>query len=189
MSAFYHDIAGRISVPYKRLSLVRNLDGFLSDSAVQRALTAESGILFVSGSPLALRLHFELQYKAAPDTRFCYICERPELLLPDIQAEAFVCSFAVTDLFPNIQDRATFTAQTPSVLESLYAKHIPGFVTATDLSRHLLEIEFASRAAAAPVSDPVADMAALAPDWKDLGASVSAVSAAVLEAIRQDNPP
>ena len=173
-------------MPYKRLSLVRNLDGFLSDSAVQRALTAESGILFVSGSPLALRLHFEIQYKAAPDTRFCYICERPELLLPDIQAEAFVCSFAVTDLFPNIQDRAMLTAQTPSVLESLYAKHIPGLVSAADLSRHLLEIEFASRAVAAPVSDPVADLVALAPDWKDLGASVSAVSAAVLEAIRQD---
>ena len=173
-------------MPYKRLSIVRNLDGFLSDSAVQRALTAESGILFVSGSPLALRLHFELQYKAAPDTRFCYICERPELLLPDIQAEAFVCSFAVADLFPNIQDRKTLMAQKPDVLESLYAKNIPGFVTATDLSRHLLEIEFASCAVAAPVSDPVVDMAALAPDWRDLGASVSAVSAAVLEAIRQD---
>lgn len=186
MSAFYHDIAGRISVPYKRLSIVRNLDGFLSDSAVQRALTAESGILFVSGSPLALRLHFELQYKAAPDTRFCYICERPELLLPDIQAEAFVCSFAVTDLFPNIQDRATLTAQTPSVLESLYAKNIPGFVTSTDLSRHLLEIEFASRSAAAPVSDPVADLAAMDPKWSILTPTVEAVSQSVLDAIRQD---
>lgn len=186
MSAFYRDIAGKITVPYKRLSIVRNLDGFLSDSAVQRALTTQTGILFVSGSPLALRLHFELQYKVAPDTRFCYICERPELLLPDILSEAFVCSFAVTDLFPNIQDRKTLLAQKPDVLESLYAKHIPGFVTATDLSRHLLEIEFASRSAAAPVSDPVADLAALTPDWKDLGASVSALSAAVLEAIRQD---
>lgn len=186
MSAFYHDIAGRISVPYKRLSIVRNLDGFLSDSAVQRALTAESGILFVSGSPLALRLHFELQYKAAPDTRFCYICERPELLLPDIQAEAFVCSFAVTDLFPNIQDRKTLLAQTHSVLESLYDKHIPGFVTATDLSRHLLEIEFASRSAAAPVSDPVADLAAIDPKWSSLTPTVEAVSKAVLDAIRQD---
>lgn len=186
MSAFYRDIAGKITVPYKRLSIVRNLDGFLSDSAVQRALTAESGILFVSGSPLALRLHFELQYKAAPDTRFCYICERPELLLPDILSEAYVCAFAVTDLFPNIQDRKTLLAQKPDVLESLYSKNIPGFVTATDLSRHLLEIEFASRSAAAPVSDPVADLAALTPDWKDLDASVSAISLAVLESIRQD---
>lgn len=171
---------------YKRLSLVRNLDGFLSDSAVQRALTAESGILFFSGSPLALRLHFELQYKAAPDTRFCYICERPELLLPDILSEAFVCSFAVTDLFPNIQDRKTLLAQKPDVLESLYAKNIPGFVTATDLSRHLLEIEFASRSAAAPVSDPVADLAAIDPKWSILTPTVEAVSQSVLDAIRQD---
>lgn len=186
MSAFYQDIAGKITVPYKRLSIVRNLDGFLSDSAVQRALTAESGILFFSGSPLALRLHFELQYKAAPDTRFCYICERPELLLPDILSEALVCSFAVTDLFPNIQDRKTLMAQKADVLESLYAKNIPGFVTATDLSRHVLEIEFASRSAAMPVSDPVADLAGIAPKWSSLMPTVEAVSKAVLDAIRQD---
>lgn len=186
MSAFYRDIAGKITVPYKRLSIVRNLDGFLSDSAVQRALTAESGILFFSGSPLALRLHFELQYKAAPDTRFCYICERPELLLPDILSEAFVCSFAVTDLFPNIQDRKTLLAQKPDVLEYLYAKNIPGFVTATDLSRHLLEIEFAAHAKSTPVSDPVADLSAIDPKWSILTPTVEAVSQSVLDAIRQD---
>lgn len=186
MSAFYRDIAGKIGVPYKRLSIVRNLDGFLSDSAVQRALTTESGVLFVSGSPLSLRLHFELQYKVAQDTRFCYICEQPDLLLPDIRSEAFVTSFAVTDLFPNIQDRKTLAAQSPSVLEALYAKQIPGFVSAPDLARHLLEIEFASRMTAKPVSDPMADLTALIPAWNDLNASVEAVSAAVLESIRQD---
>ena len=186
MSAFYDEIAGKITVPYKRLSIVRNLDGFLSDSAVQRALTTQTGILFVTGSPLALRLHFELQYKAAPDTRFCYICEQPELLLPDILAEAFVCTFAVTDLFPNIQDRKTLLSQTPAVLESLYARNIPGFVTANDLARHLLEIEFASRAVAAPVSDPVADMAAIDSAWSVLTPTVEAVSQSVLAAIRQD---
>jgi hypothetical protein len=186
MSAFYQDIAGKITVPYKRLTIVRNLDGFLSDSAVQRALTTQTGILFVAGSPLALRIHFELQYKAAPDTRFCYICERPELLLPDIQAEAHVTSFAVTDLFPNIQDRKTLLAQKPDVLESLYAKNIPGFVTATDLSRHLLEIEFAAHAKPTPVSDPVADMAAIDPKWSILTPTVEAVSQSILTAIRQD---
>jgi hypothetical protein len=162
------------------------MDGFLSDSAVQRALMAESGILFFSGSPLVLRLHFELQYKAAPDTRFCYICERPELLLPDILSEALVCSFAVTDLFPNIQDRKTLLAQKPNVLESLYAKNIPGFVTATDLSRHLLEIEFAARAKPTPVSDPVADLATIDPKWSSLTLTVETVSQSVLDAIRQD---
>lgn len=186
MSAFYRDIAGRIGVPYKRLSIVRNLDGFLSDSAVQRALTTESGVLFVSGSPLSLRFHFELQYKVAQDTRFCYICEQPELLLPDIRSEAFVTNFAVTDLFPNIQDRKTLSAQSPSVLEALYSKQIPGFVSAPDLVRYLLEIEFASRIAAKPFSDPVAELTALTPAWSDLNASVEAVSSAVLESIRQD---
>lgn len=186
MSAFYRDIAGRIGVSYKRLSIVRNLDGFLLDSAVQRALTTESGVIFVSGSPLSLRFHFELQYKVAQDTRFCYICEQPELLLPDIRSEAFVTTFAVADLFPNIQDRKTLSAQSPSVLEALYSKQIPGFVSAPDLAHHLLEIEFSSRMAAKPYSDPVAELTALTPDWSDLNASVVAVSSAVLESIRQD---
>ena len=186
MSAFYQDIVGMITVPYKRLSIVRNLDGFLSDSTVQRALTTQTGIIFVAGSPLALRLHFELQYKAAPDTRFCYICERPELLLPDIQGEAHMTSFAVTDLFPNILDRKSLLAQKPEVLESLYAKNIPGFVTATDLSRHLLEIEYSAHAKPSPVSDPVADMAAINPKWSNLTPTVEAVSQSVLAAIRQD---
>ena len=67
-------------MPYKRLSIVRNPDGFLTEPSVQRALTAETGILFVTGSPFELRLHFELSFKEAPDTRFCYICENPSLL-------------------------------------------------------------------------------------------------------------
>ena len=186
MSAFYQDIADKITVPYKRLSIVRNLDGFLSDSAVRRALTTQTGIIFVTGSPLALRIHFELQYKASPDTRFCYICERPELLLPDIKSEAHVTSFAVTDMFPNIQDRKTLLAQKPEVLEALYAKSIQGFVTSTDLSRYLLEIESAARAKSAPVTDPIADISALTPGWKDFNGSITAISAAVLESIRQD---
>ena len=101
MSAFYRKIAEKISVPYKRLSIVRNPDGFLSEPSVQRALTAETGILFVTGSPFELRLHFELSFKEAPDTRFCYICENPSLLLPDIRREAWSGTFSVADLFPN----------------------------------------------------------------------------------------
>ena len=111
MSAFYRRIADKISVQYKRLSIVRNPDGFLSQPGVQRALTAETGIIFVTGSPLSLRLHFELSYKVAVEARFCYLCDTPEEILPDIREEAYMVSFVATDLFPTFADKATIRQQ------------------------------------------------------------------------------
>lgn len=186
MSAFYRKIAEKISVPYKRLSIVRNPDGFLMEPSVQRALTAETGILFVTGSPFELRLHFELSFKEAPDTRFCYICENPSLLLPDIRREAWTGSFSVTDLFPNVMDRQTLLKQPASMLEALYDRNLAGFISASDLARELLEIQYASRVIAQPEIDPVAMMAQIVPDWSKLTETVVAASSAVLAAVRQD---
>ena len=145
MSAFYRKIAEKISVPYKRLSIVRNPDGFLSEPSVQRSLTAETGILFVSGSPIQLRFHFETSFADAPETRFCYLCDNPSLLLPDIRREAWSGAFSIADLFPNVMDRQTLLRQSASTLEALYDRNLAGFISASDLARELLEIEFASR--------------------------------------------
>lgn len=185
MSAFYRKIAEKISVPYRRLSIVRNPDGFLTQPAVQRSLTAETGIIFVSGSPLALRMHFELAFKNAVEARFCYLCDAPEQILPDIREEAHVASFAVTDLFPNFADKATIHKQPADVLEALYRRHIPGFVSANDLQRLIWEITVQPKAAAPSVDVPAA-MAALVPDWKEFGSAVASISALVLEAIRTE---
>lgn len=186
MSAFYKEIAGKISVPYKRLSIVRNPDGFLSELSVQRALAAEAGILFVSGTPIQLRFHFETAFADAPETRFCYLCDNPALLLPDIRDEAYLATFSVADLFPNISDKKALSSHPASVLEALFDKDIQGYVSASDLARYLLEIEFASRTAAAPLSDPVAELSALHPAWVDLPVAMESVSAPILSAIRQD---
>lgn len=186
MSAFYRKNAEKISVPYKRLSIVRNPDGFLSEPSVQRALTAETGILFVTGSPFELRLHFELSFKEAPDTRFCYICENPSLLLPDIRREAWSGTFSVADLFPNVMDRQTLLKQPASVLEALFDRNLAGFISASDLARELLEIQYASRVVSQPEIDLVALMAQFVPDWSKLTETVTAASSAVLAAIRQD---
>lgn len=186
MSAFYRKIAEKISVPYKRLSIVRNPDGFLSEPSVQRTLTAETGILFVSGSPFELRLHFELSYKEAPETRFCYLCNNSSLLLPDIRREAWTGTFSIADLFPNVMDRQTLSWQSASTLEALYDRNLAGFVSASDLARVLLEIEFSSRKTSAPSVDPVALLSEVVPQWNKLTETVTAASTAVLAAIRQD---
>lgn len=186
MSAFYQKIAEKISVPYKRLSIVRNTDGFLSEPSVQRSLTAETGILFISGTPIQLRFHFETAFAEAPETRFCYLCDNPSLLLPDIRREAWTGSFSVTDLFPNVMDRQTLLKQPASVLEALFDRNLAGFISASDLARELLEIQYASRAVAQPEIDPVAMMAQIVPDWSKLTETVVAASSAVLAAVRQD---
>lgn len=186
MSVFYRKIAEKISVPYKRLSIVRNPDGFLTEPSVQRALTAETGILFVSGTPFKLRLHFELSFLAAPETRFCYLCDNPSMLLPDIRREAWSGVFYITDLFPNVMNRQTLLKQSATTLEALFDRNLAGYVSASDLARYLLEIEFSSRKPAAPVVDPVAMMQEVVPDWNKLTDTVAAASSAVLAAIRQD---
>ena len=185
MSAFFCKIADKISVPYKRLSIVRNPDGFLSQSGVQRAITAETGIIFVSGSPLSLRLHFELAYKAAAETRFCYLCDTPEEILPDIREEAQVASFAVTDLFPTFADKATLHQQPTDVLEVLYNRRILGYVSANDLQRLIWEVTVQPKAATSVV-DVVKSLAALEPDWKEFSETVASISSLVLEAIRTE---
>ncbi len=185
MSAFYRKIAEKISVPYRRLSIVRDSDGFLANPVVQRALTAEMGIIFVSGSPLSLRLHFELAYKAASETRFCYLCDTPEEILPDIREEAHVTSFAVTDLFPTFADKTTIKQQPVDVLEALFNRHIPGYVSANDLQRLIWEVTVQPKPAA-PVVDVVKSLAELDPDWKTFSKTVASISTLVLEAIRME---
>jgi len=185
MSAFYRRIADKISVQYKRLSIVRNPDGFLSQPGVQRALTAESGIIFVSGSPLSLRLHFELAYKAAAETRFCYLCDTPEEILPDIREEAFVASFAITDLFPTFADKATIRQQPADVLEALFNRHIQGYVSADELQRLIWEVTVQPKPTA-PTVDVVKSLAELDPDWKTFSKTVASISTLVLEAIRME---
>lgn len=185
MSAFYRKIADKISVPYKRLSIVRNPDGFLSQPGVQRALTAETGIIFVTGSPLSLRLHFELAYKVAAEARFCYLCDTPEEILPDIREEAYMVSFVATDLFPTFTDKATIRQQPADVLEALYNRHIPGYVSANDLQRLIWEVTVQPKAAP-PVLDVVKSLAALKLDWKQFSDTVASISSLVLEAIRTE---
>lgn len=186
MSAFYKEIAAKITVPYKRLSVLRNTDGFLSKPEVQCALTAETGIIFVCGTPMQLRLHFELDYKDAPQTRFCYLCDNPALLLPDIREAAHVTTFMLAEMFPNIAAKKTLAAQPINVLEALFDKNLQGNISASDLARYIMEIEFGARLSTKPEPDAVELLTAIEPNWADLTGTVEAVSAGVLAAVRQD---
>lgn len=140
MQAFCRHIASRITVAYKRLSIVKNPDGFLLCPSLQSALKQVCGIEVVAGSELQLRLHFELNYRQNPDARYCYLCEDPSSVLVDMRQEAFLCTFSIADLFPNFVDRQSLKYQKPDVLAALYAKHLIGRVSKADADQYLEKI-------------------------------------------------
>jgi hypothetical protein len=186
MSLFYQRIAEKIAVSYRRLSIVRNPDGFLQDEAVRRSVTAATGIIFISGSPLELRLHFELHFKSSPETRFCYLCDTPDEILPDIIAEAWVTTFYVADIFPNYQNRALLSQEPADILERLYDQPTAGFISATETALRLQILKTAPVVAKKRVDDPVAALHAYSPDWASFAATTADISNIVLAAIEQD---
>ena len=145
MQKFLDAIVSRISVPYKRLSIIRNPDGFLADRTVQQAIGKEFGICFVTGSSIELRCHFELTYKLDRNVQYCYLCDNSAELLPDIRGEAFCETFNVTDLFPNFMDKQVLKGLKVDVLEHLFITNTNGYVSSSDAKMRILEYQLRER--------------------------------------------
>lgn len=141
MQKFLDAIVSRISVPYKRMSIIRNPDGFLADRSVQQAIEKEFGICFFTGNSIELRCHFELTYKLDRNVQYCYLCGNPAELLPDIRGEAFCATFNVTDLFPNFMDKQVLKGLTVDVLEHLFLTNTTGYVSSPDAKMRILEYQ------------------------------------------------
>ena len=186
MSLFYQRIAEKISVSYRRLSIVRNPDGFLQDEAVRRAVTAATGVIFISGSTLALRLHYELHYKSSLETKFCYLCDTPDEILPDILAEAWVCTFYIADIFPNYQNRSLLSAEPADILERLYSQPAAGFISASETALRIQQLKIAPKTETKRVGDPVAAIRTYEPNWGSFAATTAEISKIVLAAVEQD---
>lgn len=146
MQKFLDAIVSRISVPYKRLSIIRNPDGFLADRTVQQAIGKEFGICFVTGSSIELRCHFELTYKLDRNVQYCYLCDNPAELLPDIRGEAFCETFNVADLFPNFMDKQVLKGLKVDVLEHLFLTNTNGYVSSSDAKMRILEYQLREKA-------------------------------------------
>lgn len=115
-------IVSKITVTYRRLTLVSNQDGFLAKDDVRSQIEGK-GIIVVTGSQLNLRIHFELEYKTHPDQKYIYLCNNTDSILPDMLAEAETRTFGISELFPLFQDKHLLRRQSFEVLSVLFCNY------------------------------------------------------------------
>ncbi len=122
MPTIIQKTASKIAVDYFRLSIVRNLDGFLAMDEVAHALKDTCGLTVVKGTDLALRIHYELNYKQSENDRFVYLSENPKKMVPDMKANAYMVDFEAADLFPMFANKSLLKGMSLEELSLLYKK-------------------------------------------------------------------
>lgn len=186
MNALVQHIARRVTVDYCRLSIVSDPDGCLTDGLVRSLLQAEHGIEVVSGSNLALRLHYELHYKEGKECRYIYVTQSPDAILPDMRRDAHCCDFAISDLFPLFADKALLRHQPIDVLQVAFdrlgnrpvrgnlncRREIDNIVHELEQQRAVSVGRFAER------------FASLQLDWNNMLNSIDAVSGIFIDAVK-----
>lgn len=120
MISLAEKIVSRITVDYSSITVVKNPDGFLATDVV-RSWLSQTGVRIVSGSQLALRVDYELNGKSCEDGKTVYLCQQPELFLPDMRQLPQV-SFSLSDLFPLLPDKQVIRTLSIAVLELLFAR-------------------------------------------------------------------
>ena len=101
MDEFIRRIESSLSIQSKKLSLVKNPDGFLNNPETQQQVLAECGLLLLPiKNSLELRIRYEL-YDKFSNERVCYIMDDPDEVLPDLRNQMFIApTFSVSDLMP-----------------------------------------------------------------------------------------
>lgn len=101
MDEFIHRLEQRLTGEGKRLSIVRNPDGFLQRPDTQQAVLNACGLLLLPiSSSLELRVRYELYDKNTRE-RICYIMDDPSSVLPDIKRLLYNAhTFSIPDLMP-----------------------------------------------------------------------------------------
>lgn len=105
MNEFIHRIVNSLTGEGKRLSAVKNPDGFLCAADTQQKVLSESGLLLLPvASAFELRIRYELEDKDS-DKSVCYIIDDIDSLLPDIKFHLYIApTFSITKLLPAYND-------------------------------------------------------------------------------------
>lgn len=176
MSELINEIITAINRCFQSLTIVSNPDGFLAQEDVIQELKRESPAEVVVGSPIQLRVHYELNLRRHPEKSAIYIMTAGEML-PDITTKANNIRFKIAEFFPNFIDKETISRLSLDILTKLYGKHIQGIVTAQRLQDLIANLT--SDAVAEPVKDfgeAAANLKAFDnPDWSDV-ATISRIS-------------
>lgn len=137
MNSFVETILFKITRPGCNLSIVQNTDGFLSRVDTQDVFIKEAGVTLLPGSALALRIHYERWFKGSGE-RFCYIVNDLDEVLPDIKANAYCCSFNVSDILWGYDKLEILKWNAPySVLHHLFEKKQSTFLSAEQTRKEM----------------------------------------------------
>lgn len=169
MSELVKEIASTIRNGFHPLTIVYNPDGFLADPVVSQELARLCECEVKVGTPISLRVHYELHLRREQGKKAIYIVTSGEML-PDILINANVVNFKITELFPNYSDKETISKLGYDMLAKLFDKHIQGLVSATRLQTLINAIK--GELVAEPASDfgeAIQRFNALEnPDWSDV---------------------
>ncbi|WP_106830574.1 PglZ domain-containing protein [Parabacteroides pacaensis] len=101
MDEFVQKVVDSLTAKGKRLSIVRNPDGFLLRPDTQQNVLDKSGLLLLPvSSSIELRVRYELSDKNS-NNKVCYIMNTPHELLPDLKFIFHIAPpFSVSSLLP-----------------------------------------------------------------------------------------
>lgn len=101
MDELIQKIVNSLTVKGKRISIVRNPDGFLLRPDTQQHVLNKGGLLLIPvNSSIELRVRYELSDKNS-NNKICYITDTPQLLLPDLKHNFYTApSFTISNLLP-----------------------------------------------------------------------------------------
>ena len=101
MDEFIRKIVETLTTDEKRLSVVRNPDGFLLGVTTQQKILASSGLLLLPvNSGIELRVRYELEDKYS-NQKVCYIINHIDEILPDIKSHLYIApTFTIAKLMP-----------------------------------------------------------------------------------------
>ena len=101
MDEFIRKIVESLTTDEKRLSVVRNPDGFLLGVTTQQKILASSGLLLLPvNSGIELRVRYELEDKYS-NQKVCYIINHIDEILPDIKSHLYIApTFTIAKLMP-----------------------------------------------------------------------------------------
>lgn len=112
MDEFIRRLEQRLTGEGKRLSIVKNPDGFLQRPDTQQAVFNACGLLLLPiSSSIELRVRYELYDKNSQE-RICYIIDDPSSVLPDIKRLLYNAHiFSIPDLMPACNEAEIRQAQ------------------------------------------------------------------------------
>ena len=184
-NALIERIAAKVMVDYKRLSIVSNPDGLLTQEPVQKLLYQQFGIEVIHGANLQLRIHFELDYKAHKHSRYLYVSDNISAILPDMRREAYVCTFKVGDIFPLFSDKSLLEGLPFELLEDIFLKVDNKKVSFQECSLLLDEVVQEQEEKRQKSKEfCLEQLRSITPDWCDQSKTIKTISDVVVKAVR-----